>query len=120
MLFTLGFNVIACASALDGLKLIEQSLLECDPFQLILLDQQMPCVNGLEFAQLMANRAEMFIPVILLSSSLNRDEVHEAERLGWRVPCRSPLNGNFIVCDTEVMGHRNQVAESSSTEIQLL
>ena len=87
-----GFNSTASASAFEGLKLIEKSLQECDPIQLILLDQQMPHVNGLEFAQLMVNRTEMrAIPVILLSSSLNRDEVLEAERLGLARALSKPV-----------------------------
>ena len=115
-----GFNATACASALEGLKLIEQSLLECDPIQLVLLDQQMPYVNGLEFAQLMANRAEMkAIPVILLSSSLNRDEVYEAERLGLARALSKPVKRSTLLSVIqEVMDPSNQVVESSASEIQ--
>lgn len=110
-----GFNSIACASAFEGLKLIEQSLQECEPIQLILLDQQMPYVNGLEFAQLMANRTEMkAIPVILLSSSLNRDEVLEAERLGLARALSKPVKRSTLLSVIqEVMSPRKQVVDSS-------
>ena len=80
----------------------------------------MPYVNGLEFAQPMANRAEMkAIPVILLSSSLNRDEVHEAERLGLASALSKPVKRSTLLSVIqEVMGPSNQVVESSATEIQ--
>jgi PAS domain S-box-containing protein len=109
-----GFNSKACASAFEGLKLIVQSLQECDPIQLILLDQQMPYVNGLEFAQLMANRTEMkAIPVILLSSSLNRDEVLEAERLGLARALSKPVKRSTLLSVIqEVMSPRKQAVDS--------
>ena len=80
----------------------------------------MPDVNGLEFAHLMANRAEMkAIPVILLSSSLNRDEVHEAERLGLARALSKPVKRSTLLSVIqEVMGPSDQVVESSATEIQ--
>ena len=110
-----GFNCTSCASALEGLKLVEKSLLECAPIQLILLDQQMPHVNGLEFAQLLVNRPEMSsIPVILLSSSLNRDEVLEAERLGLSRALSKPVKrATLLSVIQEVMSPHAQAIEST-------
>lgn len=116
-----GFNSTSCASALEGLKFIEQSLLECDPIQLILLDQQMPYINGLEFAQLIVNRTEMkAIPVILLSSSLNRDEVLAAERLGLARALSKPVKRSTLLSVIqEVMSPPSQAVQPESTKERL-
>lgn len=56
---------------------------------LILLDQNMPRVRGVEvLAWVRKNPATSHIPVLMLSSSRLKEEVHEAYRLG--------ANGYFI------------------------
>ena len=64
-----GYLCTTAKDAQQALLLLEESLLCDEPFQLLLLDQQMPSLSGLDFAGLLSNRADLkSVRVILLSS----------------------------------------------------
>ncbi|NBB77997.1 MAG: response regulator [Verrucomicrobia bacterium] len=78
-----GYRSSAASNGVSGLLALEEAVREGDPFRLILLDQQMPGLTGLDLASLVRNRPDLKdVRMILLSSSLNRDESELAEQIG--------------------------------------
>lgn len=78
-----GYRSSAAFDGVSGLLALEEAERESDPFRLILLDQQMPGLTGLDLASLVRNRPDLRdVKIILLSSSLNRDESELAEQIG--------------------------------------
>ncbi len=73
---------IAC-EGVEALAMLEDAHRADDPYQLVLLDQQMPGLTGLDLASLVLSRPELKqAKILLLSSSLNRTEMERAEELG--------------------------------------
>lgn len=78
-----GYRNASAFDGVSGLMALEEASREGDPFRLILLDQQMPGLTGLDLASLVRNRPDLRdVEMILLSSSLNRDESELAEKIG--------------------------------------
>lgn len=78
-----GYRSSAAFDGVSGLLALQDAVQEGDPFRLILLDQQMPGLTGLDLASLVGNRPDLRdVKMILLSSSLNRDESEIAEEIG--------------------------------------
>jgi two-component system, sensor histidine kinase and response regulator len=78
-----GYRSSGAKDSLEALALLEQAVSENDPYLLILLDQQMPGLSGLDLAGLVRSRPEMSESrIILLSSALGRDEAERAKRIG--------------------------------------
>ena len=78
-----GYRSSLAFDGVSGLATMEEAMRDGDPFRLILLDQQMPGLTGLDLASLVRNRPDLRdVKMILLSSSLNRDESELAEQIG--------------------------------------
>lgn len=89
------------STAFDGveaLAMLEQAHRAGDPYQLVLLDQQMPGLTGLDLASLLMSRSELQeTKILLLSSSLNRAEVERAEQLGIARALSKPIKRAALV-----------------------
>jgi len=78
-----GFSGTSVSGGLEGLDTLEAGVRKKQPYQLVLLDQHMPELSGLDVAALMFNRPSLAgIKIILLSSSLNLAESSRAAALG--------------------------------------
>jgi PAS domain S-box-containing protein len=78
-----GYRSQSVNDGVAGLAAMEDSVREGDPFRLILLDQQMPGLTGLDLASLVRSRPDLRkTQIILLSSSLNREEAERAKEIG--------------------------------------
>lgn len=78
-----GYYCDTASDAMEALVMLEEALTKGEPYQLVLLDQHMPGLTGLDFAGLLKNRPNLKeIRIILLSSSLDRQEMRRAEILG--------------------------------------
>jgi PAS domain S-box-containing protein len=107
-----GYRCSVAAGGLRALEMLEAGSRDDDPFQLILLDQQMAGLNGLDLASLVSNRPELEeTKIILLSSSLNRAEADRAEQLGIARALAKPVKRNtlleviletFNVCNVQI------------------
>ena len=78
-----GCRSATVCGAIEALAALEEAVRSDDPYQLVLLDQQMPGLSGLDLASLVQSRAELQdTRLLLLSSSLHRAEMERAEQLG--------------------------------------
>ncbi len=78
-----GYRSATTSDGVDALLMLEEAAKGKDPFKLVLLDQQMPGLNGLDVASLISSRPELVDSrMLLLSSSLNRSETERAFQLG--------------------------------------
>ena len=93
-----GYVCTTASSALEALAALEDSLRRDEAFQLVLLDQHMPSLTGLDFAGLLSNRPDFSsIRIILLSSSLDRTEVERAEALGLARALSKPVKRSTLL-----------------------
>jgi PAS domain S-box-containing protein len=78
-----GYRSSLAVDGLAGLLLLDEAVRDGDPYRLILLDQQMPGLTGLDLASLVRSRPDLRdTQIILLSSSLNRQESDRAKEIG--------------------------------------
>ncbi|MGB0415105.1 MAG: response regulator [Coraliomargarita sp.] len=93
-----GYRSKGVKDGVAALKLLEQAQQTDDPFRLVLLDQQMPGINGLDLASLINSRPELKeTKLLLLSSSLNSAEVERAESLGVHRALSKPVKRNTLL-----------------------
>ncbi|WP_308985109.1 response regulator [Thalassobacterium sedimentorum] len=78
-----GYRSHFANDGVSGLAAMEEAIRAGDPYRLILLDQQMPGLTGLDLASLVRSRPDLRdTEIILLSSSLNREESTRAQEIG--------------------------------------
>ncbi len=83
-------NLIPIEVASDGQKALERLQKAADPATaaqfplpcLVLLDLKLPIVSGLQLLRWIRAEAALFVPVIILSSSENENDIASAYRLG--------------------------------------
>lgn len=112
---------IAC-EGVEGLAMLEDACRADDPYQLVLLDQQMPGLTGLDLASLVLSRPELQqTKILLLSSSLNRTEMERAEQLGIARALSKPVKrGTLIevILETFNVGDQRTVEEVGAVEVE--
>lgn len=76
----MGFNVVTEKNSQAALKYLQENSTSID---LILIDLNMPNLNGIEFVQIMKKKAELkFIPAIMLTASENEDDIKKGISVG--------------------------------------
>ncbi|TVP81771.1 MAG: response regulator [Puniceicoccaceae bacterium] len=93
-----GFEAESAIDAVEALRKMEAAAEADAPYRLILLDQQMPDLTGLDLAAIIKKRpfAEN-CKIILLSSSLNREEVDRAKEMGLARALSKPVRRNVLL-----------------------
>jgi len=93
-----GFVGTAVPGGLEGLDALEAGVRKKQPIQLVLLDQHMPELSGLDVAALVMNRPSLAgIKIILLSSSLNLAESNRAAALGVCSSLTKPVKQKYLL-----------------------
>jgi PAS domain S-box-containing protein len=112
-----GYRSEAAFDGVSGLLALESAVREGDPFRLILLDQQMPGLTGLDLASLVRNRPDLReVQMILLSSSLNRKESDLAEQIGIARALSKPVRRDTLQeVVLETFGVKSQKARNRTT-----
>lgn len=78
-----GYRSASANGGGEALELLEAAVAEGDPYSLILLDQHMPGMTGLDFAKVVSSRADLLNPrILLLSSSVERKDANSAKEIG--------------------------------------
>lgn len=87
-----GFKPQTAASGLEGLDIMETATRSGDPIRLVLMDQQMPSLSGLDVAALISNRPQLSnVQVVLIASSLSQNEIHRVKEIGIKRYLSKPL-----------------------------
>ncbi len=83
MLEIMSFRVVQVESAEAGLAEMETAAENKDPFDLVLMDYQMPGMDGLQAAEKIKASRQEHIPAIIMVSAYAREElIHKANRMG--------------------------------------
>jgi PAS domain S-box-containing protein len=79
-----GMQVEEATDATTALKALEIAVAEGKPYDIAVIDMQMPQIDGLTLGmQIKANAAINHIPLIMLTSTNQRDEVQKALNIGF-------------------------------------
>jgi two-component system, sensor histidine kinase and response regulator len=93
-----GFVAEGAPGGLEGLDILEAASRKQQPMQLVLLDQHMPEISGLDVAALILNRPSLAgVKIILLSSSLNLAESARAAALGVARSLTKPVKQKYLL-----------------------
>lgn len=88
----------AVESAALGQQQLTEAVAANNPFRLLLLDQQMPEMSGIDFAAWIRERSEFCnLEIILLSSSLNEDDRIRAQRLSISESLTKPVKRQLLL-----------------------
>jgi polar amino acid transport system substrate-binding protein len=97
MLESFSFEVILAASAKEGLTELEKAP-ESEPFELVILDWQMPGMDGIEASKRIKNHQHLSkIPPIILVTAYGREEVmQQAEGVGLEGFLLKPVTPSML------------------------
>ncbi|MFQ5578819.1 MAG: response regulator, partial [Anaerolineae bacterium] len=90
----------------EGLRMLKHALAAADPFELALLDFQMPVMNGLDVLQEIRNTPELkTLPVIMLTSVDRLANITGRSDLAWSAYLTKPVKQSQLLDSMlEVMG----------------
>jgi two-component system sensor histidine kinase/response regulator len=113
-----GYRSAIAREGVEALAMLEEACRADDPYKLVLLDQQMPGLTGLDLASLVMSRLELKeTKMLLLSSSLSRAEMERVEQLGLARALSKPVKRGAlieVILETfDVGGARMPVADAS-------
>ncbi len=93
-----GYRGSCAKDGLEALSILEEAARCGEPYQLLLLDQQMPGLDGLDLASLIDRRPNLRgLRILLLSSSLDRSETERAEQLGIARALSKPIKRSTLL-----------------------
>ncbi|HKK17607.1 MAG TPA: response regulator, partial [Opitutales bacterium] len=93
-----GYRSTMVASGAGALSEMKHAFQDNDPFELVILDQQMPDLTGLDVASLIKSRPELRMTrLILLSSSLDRKEAARATEIGVARALSKPVKRHTLL-----------------------
>ena len=93
-----GYRCGVASEGMEALEKLEDAEQRGNPFHLVILDQQMPGLSGLDVASLIFNRRAIEgTKVLLLSSSLNRSEIERAQSIGIARALSKPVKRKTLL-----------------------
>ncbi|BAY23139.1 multi-sensor hybrid histidine kinase [Calothrix sp. NIES-2100] len=93
-----GMRVDTADCAAAGIIALEQACEQKQPYDIALIDMQMPDTDGITLGtQIKANSAIANIPLIMLTSSNLRDEVQQAQQIGFAAYLVKPVKPSRLL-----------------------
>jgi PAS domain S-box-containing protein len=93
-----GMKVHEAPDATSALFALHNAVVERIPYDLVLVDMQMPDINGLTLGeQLKANATLSNIPLILLTSTNQQDEIQQALKIGFAAYLVKPVKASRLL-----------------------
>ena len=93
----LGFGITRTFESRDAAEAFD--LTQTEMIDLIIVDYQMPILDGLEFTQMVRNAKDSrnpFIPMILLTAHTERSRIMAARDAGITEVCAKPINAHQL------------------------
>ncbi len=106
----IGIKTDICTSGEEALRMMEVQHLKHKPYNLVLMDWNMPGMNGLEASAEIRKQYEKESAVVVLTA-YNRDDIQEeAQRIGVDNFLTKPLFAANVVAELERIARRNNMA----------
>jgi CheY-like chemotaxis protein len=98
MLESMSFEVFQAASAKEGLEELERAG-RTKPFDLVLMDWQMPGMDGLKASSLIKNHMDLSkIPAVIMVTAYGREEImKQAEQIGLEGFLIKPVSPSLLL-----------------------
>ena len=115
-----GMRVDEAACANTGLAALQKAATENHPYDIVLIDMQMPVIDGLTLgSQIKANSAISNIPLVLLTSSNQKDESKKAINIGFISYLVKPIKPSRLL-DTimDILGNQAKLDNFQSSKIE--
>jgi CheY-like chemotaxis protein len=115
-----GMLVDEAACANTGLAALQKAATENHPYDIVLIDMQMPVIDGLTLgSQIKANSAISNIPLVLLTSSNQKDESKKAINIGFISYLVKPIKPSRLL-DTimDILGNQPKLDNFQSSKIE--
>jgi PAS domain S-box-containing protein len=93
-----GMQVVEAKDAITALEALDMAVAEDKPFDLVVIDMQMPYIDGLTLGeQIKSNSTTANIPLIMLTSTNQRDEVQQALNIGFAGYLVKPVKASRLL-----------------------
>lgn len=115
-----GMLVDEAACANTGLAALQKAAAENHPYDIVLIDMQMPVIDGLTLgSQIKANSVISNIPLVLLTSSNHKDESKQAINIGFINYLVKPIKPSRLL-DTimDILGNQPKLDNFQSSKIE--
>ena len=115
-----GMLVDEAACANTGLAALQKAATENHPYDIVLIDMQMPVIDGLTLgSQIKANSAISNIPLVLFTSSNQKDESKKAINIGFISYLVKPIKPSRLL-DTimDILGNQAKLDNFQSSKIE--
>ncbi len=113
-----GYRSSSAADGVAAIKMMEDAVRSGDRFRLMILDQQMPGLTGLDLASLVKSRADLQqTKIIILSSSLDRAESLRAEHVGVERTLSKPIKRATLL---EVILETFEIGQRQSEMVEII
>lgn len=92
-----GLDPTACAAAVEGITALEDAHSQDNPFDLIIMDCQMPVMDGKEAAnRIRANAAFDHVPIIMLTPISHQGDTDDYKRIGIEAYLTKPVRSSEL------------------------
>jgi PAS domain S-box-containing protein len=110
-------QVDEAADAITALVAIEKATQQNIPYDVVLVDMQMPNTNGLTLGEkIKANPAIANVPLIMLTSTNQRDEVQQALKIGFAAYLVKPVKPSRLFDTIMTLLEHKAVLREKNTE----
>ncbi|MEH1784017.1 GAF domain-containing protein [Nostoc sp.] len=93
-----GMLVDQAASATTGLKAIQEAAKQKNPYDIAVIDMQMPEIDGMTLGeQIKGNSAIAGLPLIMLTSTNQRDEIQRSLKIGFAAYLVKPVKPSRLL-----------------------
>ncbi|AUT03514.1 hypothetical protein CLI64_25640 [Nostoc sp. CENA543] len=117
-----GMQVDQANSAISALMLLETACQQEKPYDVILIDMQMPEIDGMTLGRkIKADSTLAEIPLIILTSTNQRHELQEAFNIGFAAYLLKPIKSSKLL-DTiiSILSHPSDIIQNKAVNIQNL
>lgn len=99
-----GARVVTAVNGVDAIKKLQE-----DSFDIVLMDLQMPEMDGFEATQYIRNTLKSNIPVLALSASNYEDEIEKCLKAGMNGCIAKPIDADMLYNTIKKLAGEQQI-----------